>query len=262
MKELIEIQTSLKAPKNANNSFGGYKYRSAEDIIEALKPHLKKTKTAVLFESELFTFENQPYMKVTASLFSEAGKKIASASSIAGYVTNKKMTPAQETGATESYAKKYALGNLFAIDDTKDSDATHDGKASNTAQKKVPAAKPQSKPAGPPTMPPPEFITIPQLNKLFELSTYLDADTFKKSLPYVSKNTQKTTAEKIIKRLEEKIEAEEINETLCDSEKVDIIELLIKNCTIQVKRDLVEELLNDGFPTDTQADNIIYFLDK
>lgn len=126
MKRLIEIQQGLKAPKNQKNSFGGYNYRSCEDILEAVKPLLKKQGLALVINDDVIATDGRFYIKATATLFDEEGKQIAQTSAFAREEENKKgMDASQLTGATSSYARKYALNGLFAIDDTKDSDATN-----------------------------------------------------------------------------------------------------------------------------------------
>jgi hypothetical protein len=124
MKELIKIQTELKAPKNQRNSFGNYNYRSCEDILEALKPLLKENNCMLNITDELVQLGERYYVKSTATI-SNVTEKI-SASAYAREALNKKgMDDSQITGATSSYARKYALNGLFAIDDTKDADATN-----------------------------------------------------------------------------------------------------------------------------------------
>jgi len=122
---LVKIQAELKAPKNQTNNFGKYKYRSAEDIIEAVKPILKKYDTALVVSDEVVQVGDRIYIKATATLLDGTDDHI----SVHGWAreeeSKKGMDSAQLTGSTASYAKKYALSNLFAIDDTKDSDATN-----------------------------------------------------------------------------------------------------------------------------------------
>jgi hypothetical protein len=126
MKRLIEIQQGLKAPKNQKNSFGGYNYRSCEDILEAVKPLLKKQGLALVINDDITAMEGRFYVKATATLFDEEGKQIAQTSAFAREEDTKKgMDASQLTGSTSSYARKYALNGLFAIDDTKDADATN-----------------------------------------------------------------------------------------------------------------------------------------
>lgn len=141
MRRLIEIQQGLKAPKNQKNNFGGYNYRSCEDILEAVKPLLKKQGLALIIEDEVIAIDggytitekdkkietsNRVYIKATATLYDDEGKIIAKSSAIAREEETKRgMDSSQITGSTSSYARKYALNGLFAIDDTKDSDATN-----------------------------------------------------------------------------------------------------------------------------------------
>ena len=115
------IQVNLNAPKNQYNKFGGYKYRSCEDILSALKPLLKETGAILTIEDTLEQIGDRYYIKATAVL--RFGDALISTSAYAREPENKKgMDEAQITGATSSYARKYALNGLFAIDDTKDPD--------------------------------------------------------------------------------------------------------------------------------------------
>lgn len=126
MKRLIEIQQKLKAPKEQTNSFGGYKYRNCEDILEAVKPLLAEQKLLILLNDEITFIEGRFYVKATATLFDEEGKEITHTSAYAREEESKpKMDGSQVTGSSSSYARKYALNGLFAIDDTKDSDTTN-----------------------------------------------------------------------------------------------------------------------------------------
>ena len=128
MKELITIQSELKAPKNQTNKFGGYKYRSAEDILEAVKPLLNKTKTFLTISDDMVCEGNRFYVKATATLTNEQGVQIQTTAFAREEETKKGMDASQITGAASSYARKYALNGLFCIDDTKDADFsnTHD----------------------------------------------------------------------------------------------------------------------------------------
>lgn len=126
MKRLIAIQNKLKAPKNQRNNFGNYNYRSCEDILEAVKPLLTEQKVALIIKDDVTAKDGRFYIKATATLFDEEGKEIASATAYAREEESKKgMDASQLTGSTSSYARKYALNGLFAIDDTKDADATN-----------------------------------------------------------------------------------------------------------------------------------------
>jgi hypothetical protein len=125
MSKLLELQTELKAPKNQRNTFGEYNYRSAEDILEALKPLLKKKKATMTISDDFVLIGERYYVKATVNLSDDEkdGEGIASTTAFAREpLEKKKMDPAQITGATSSYARKYALNGMFLIDDTKDSD--------------------------------------------------------------------------------------------------------------------------------------------
>jgi hypothetical protein len=128
--KLVKIQAELKAPKNQTNAFGKYKYRSAEDIIEAVKPILFKYQTALLISDEIVQVADRVYVKATAMLIDENNEELPI--QVYGWAREeeikKGMDAAQITGSASSYARKYALNGLFAIDDTKDSDATNDHK--------------------------------------------------------------------------------------------------------------------------------------
>jgi len=124
---LIEIQKELKVPKNQVNAFGKYKYRSAEDIIEAAKPICHKHDCGLVITDEVVLIGDRIYVKATAEINAKDDSWCAY-----GYAreeeVKKGMDAAQITGAASSYARKYALNGLFAIDDTKDADATNDHK--------------------------------------------------------------------------------------------------------------------------------------
>lgn len=121
MKQLIEIQKELKAPKGQYNSFGKYKYRSAEDILEAVKPLLHKHGCQLTLTDEIVLIGDRYYIKATATIAN--GEASATTSAYAREDLDKKgMDGSQITGTASSYARKYALNGLFLIDDTKDAD--------------------------------------------------------------------------------------------------------------------------------------------
>jgi hypothetical protein len=125
MKELILIQSELKAPKNQYNAFGKYKYRTCEDILEALKPLLLKHECTLTIEDEVKEVGGIVFIEATAAIQKEMEGR--SVTGQAGIEVNKKgMDLAQSFGSSSSYARKYALNGLFLIDDTKDSDATNE----------------------------------------------------------------------------------------------------------------------------------------
>lgn len=134
MKQLINIQSELKAPKNQFNNFGKYAYRSTDDILEAVKPILLKYNCTLTISDEIKTAGDVLYVEATATLFHEEDS--ISVTAQAGIDLNAKgMSQAQCFGASSSYARKYALGGLFLLDDSKDADATNThGKDSNQLQ--------------------------------------------------------------------------------------------------------------------------------
>lgn len=125
--KLMLIQASLKAPKNQKNAFGGYNYRSCEDILEAVKPLLYDTQTTLTISDEMVEVWWRIYVKATATLKdAETWDVIESNTAYARESESKKwMDDSQITWATSSYARKYALNWLFCIDDVKDADATN-----------------------------------------------------------------------------------------------------------------------------------------
>lgn len=124
---LADIQANLKAPKNQFNSFGKYKYRNCEDILEAVKPLASARGCAVIVTDTPISIEGRHYIKAEAIL--HCGEGQISATACAMEADSKKgMDSAQVSGATSSYARKYALNGLFAIDDTKDADHNNNGK--------------------------------------------------------------------------------------------------------------------------------------
>jgi len=123
-KNLNEIQVRLKAPKGQFNNFGKYKYRSAEDILEAVKPYLKEFGLTLTITEE--TKELAGYLFITSTAVISNGEGGFSVQAQAGINPERKgMDIAQSFGSSSSYAKKYALGNLFLLDDTKDADASN-----------------------------------------------------------------------------------------------------------------------------------------
>ena len=141
MIKLVEVQAALKAPKGQYNSFGGYKYRSCEDILEAVKPLLKENGLQLTLTDEPVEVGGRIYIKATAAVTD--GQAIVKADGYAREPKEKKgMDESQITGTASSYARKYALNGLFLIDDTKDAAATNDhGKVQQQARKASPRAK-------------------------------------------------------------------------------------------------------------------------
>ena len=133
-EKLSKIQVEFKSKKSRFNSFGKYYFRSAEDILEATKPFLKELGVTVRVNEELILHFDQPVLQCTAILYD--GADSLSATAIVGVDLDQKgMQMPQKFGAASSYGKKYALGNLFLIDDTQDSDATNTHGKSSAKQK-------------------------------------------------------------------------------------------------------------------------------
>tara|TARA_R100000027_G_scaffold67063_1_gene64496 strand:- start:50 stop:577 length:528 start_codon:yes stop_codon:yes gene_type:complete len=132
-EKLSKIQVEFKSKKSRFNSFGKYYFRSAEDILEATKPFLKELNVTVTVHEELVSFD-PPVMQVTAKV-SDGKDSIESKAVVGVDLEQKGMQMPQKYGAASSYGKKYALGNLFLIDDTQDSDATNTHGKSSAKQK-------------------------------------------------------------------------------------------------------------------------------
>lgn len=144
-EKLNLIQTKLEAPKDLYNKFGNYRYRSAESILAAIKPFLREMGLTLVTESKISEHLNRIYVECTVTI--SDGKTSESASGMAREEETKKgMDGSQITGAAMSYAKKYALGNLFAIDDTKDADTTEYAQQVQAAQQSTTATVSQAQP--------------------------------------------------------------------------------------------------------------------
>ena len=172
MVELTIIQANLKAPKNQTNHFGKYKYRSCEDILEGLKPHLLEHECYVTLTDDVLEIAGKLMIKATATITNTDGKNVT-VSAFAGIDPNKKgMDIAQTFGSSSSYARKYALNGLFAIDDTKDADTQNNTatpiKSTNKPQT---SAKPNQAPATKITL----TIGCDSYNKAFQ--SYRDAQS-------------------------------------------------------------------------------------
>ena len=132
---LAKIQSLIKAPKGQFNSFGKYKYRSCEDIVEAVKPVINSLGFYLTLSDEIVNIGNRFYVKATATI-SNGTESYSSIAYAREEEIKKGMDGSQVTGASSSYARKYALNGLFAIDDTKDSDSTNVGKDEPTQDEK------------------------------------------------------------------------------------------------------------------------------
>ena len=127
-QKLAKIQTEFKSKKSRFNSFGKYYFRSAEDILEAIKPFELKYGVTVTINEKLIVDGPVPIIKTTATIHDEKGMKISTSAIVGVDLNQKGMQVPQQFGSASSYGKKYALGNLFLIDDTQDSDATNNHK--------------------------------------------------------------------------------------------------------------------------------------
>ena len=139
-EKINKIQVELKAPKSQRNNFGNYNFRNCEDILEALKPLLLREKIIIQLSDELVQTGDRFYIKATATLIDvESGEKHSTTAFAREELSKKGMDGSQITGASSSYARKYALNGLLAIDDTKDSDTTntHNNNDSKNQKKQV-----------------------------------------------------------------------------------------------------------------------------
>jgi hypothetical protein len=138
MKNLIKIQSELKSPKTQRNNFGNYNYRNCEDILEAVKPLLDKYECTLTISDDIVEVGGRVYIKATATFYDI---KLGINSSVSAYAREpeqqKGMSESQITGASSSYARKYALNGLFLIDDTKDADATNMHDAVKMVEEKI-----------------------------------------------------------------------------------------------------------------------------
>ena len=125
MKELNIIQTSLAAPKGQRNNFGNYNYRSCEDILAAAKPLLKEQECTLTIADDILLVGDRFYIKATATITNKEGLRVCTTAFAREEANKKGMDACQVTGAASSYARKYALCGLFAIDGEKDADATN-----------------------------------------------------------------------------------------------------------------------------------------
>ena len=148
LTKLLAVQQALKAPKDQFNGFGKYSYRSCEGVLEALKPHLQANKMTVILSDTIKEIGGRVYVEATATATDvETGEGISVTAYAREEEVKKGMDASQVTGASSSYARKYALNGLFAIDDNKDSDATNNGDNSSDKPKQSKStgntAKPQ-----------------------------------------------------------------------------------------------------------------------
>jgi hypothetical protein len=189
-EKLANVQAALKAPKGQRNTFGNYNYRSCEDIVEAVKPLLKENGLLLNLTDDLVLVGDRYYIKATAMVYDIENGGCHGVTAFAREEESKKgMDGSQVTGASSSYARKYALNGLFAIDDTKDSDAT------NTHGKDAPKeTKPETKKDGPKMTP--RQMLIARLNELG-----IDVNAFAKANNLNGK-TDPETFTRLLKELE------------------------------------------------------------
>lgn len=171
IQKLQAIQEELKAPKNLVNKFGGYNYRNAESILEALKPLEKKYGVATTISDTIEEVSGRFYVVATATIWDCTSDKSISVAARAREAENKKgMDEAQITGATSSYARKYALNGLFLLDDTKDADTDEYRNESENRAKTSPATPkakttPKATPKAEPTPEQPEKVEVSEESK-------------------------------------------------------------------------------------------------
>ena len=165
-EKLLNIQLQLKAPKSQYNGFGKYSYRSCEDILEALKPCLKQFNLTVILADNLVEVNGRNYVQATVTLIDidDPKQQIVNTAFAREDEVKKGMDGSQITGASSSYARKYALNGLFAIDDTKDSDYTNNGSTDKAYSKAKEVSKKQL-----------AINCILKLNKKVELENVLAA---------------------------------------------------------------------------------------
>jgi len=187
-EKLANVQSALKAPKGQYNAFGKYKYRSCEDIVESVKPLLNKYGLLLTLTDEIEQIGDRFYVKATATITDTADGMIIFVSAYAREEETKKgMDGSQVTGASSSYARKYALNGIFAIDDTKDSDSTnthgHEPSQQNQPQQEQ---KPMT----------PRQMLIARLNELgIDVNAYAKANN-------LNGKTDEATFRKLLKELE------------------------------------------------------------
>ena len=192
-KKLSRIQCELVATKGQYNSFGKYSYRSCEDILEAVKPLLDKYDVAIVIKDDIVLVGDRFYVKATATLIdSDTGETVETSAFARESADKKGMDSSQVTGATSSYARKYALNGLFAIDDNKDADATNTHGKDTIKVNMTPA------------------LSEAQLKRLYAIGNKADIkkevldSTVKKSFGCEPKNMTKEQYQNICERLEKK----------------------------------------------------------
>lgn len=205
--KLLAIQSQLKAPKGQLNKFGGYHYRSCEDILEALKPLLAEQKCTLTLTDEIKLIGTRYYVEATATLnFNDTSIAVSACAREAE--TKKGMDDSQITGAASSYARKYALNGLFCIDDTKDADTMDNTKSEPSAKKPTAAAAPSTA-ASPSQKRAAEAFgaSAEQVRRIASLAADLGMDVAKEIYEPMKITSQPSSiqAKAIIERLEAKL---------------------------------------------------------
>ncbi len=199
--KLNSIQTNLKVPKSQTNTFGKYKYRSCEDITKAVTPHLQETGTTLILKDDIVMVGERIYVKATATIIcAEGGGEISATGFAREPLTKKGQDDSQITGAASSYARKYALNGLFAIDDTKDADATNQhGKVNQQKNKTTPV--PQEKVDADDNQLNEIKLTLKELDKLEDVDQYAKSiqGVVKDMLPDYQTGVKDLFAEKMAK---------------------------------------------------------------
>ena len=170
-QKLQAIQTELKAPKDLYNSFGNYHYRNAESICEALKPLEEKYSVATIISDSIQLVGERFYVTSTVTLYdADSGETLSVSASARESIAKKGMDDAQITGATSSYARKYALNGMFLLDDTKDVDSEEYQAQEKAPKKTAPAKKTEQKPTpAPAPAPAPKTEQFPNRNKFLKI---------------------------------------------------------------------------------------------
>ena len=174
-KALIWIQQNLQAPKSEYNSFGKYNYRSLESILAALKPLLAQQHCGIRFADDVVEHGGRTFVRSTLYFFNDKGESISTTAEAEHSATKTGMDSAQITGAASSYARKYCLNGLFAIDDTKDPDSNAYVQQTQEPVKKTPTRRTRTtaQPAAPATNP--RYAAIEKaLSKVTDIDSLLD----------------------------------------------------------------------------------------
>lgn len=201
--KLIKIQSELKAPKNQYNNFGKYSYRSAEDILEAVKPLLAKHGLAIILQDEIINVGDRYYIQAKVILHDAEGNTLVTTAQAREEENKKSMDSMQLTGATSSYARKYALNGMFAIDDTKDSDSTNTNTKTNTNKSGAWQKEKQTKPE-----PTEKLVSKARLAEMKSLAEQVNVLVkIKQECPDLTKMTHKRAGQ-IMQGLQARLEKE------------------------------------------------------